>query len=314
MEHNFPDALSIQGSDSLSWLRKFTGSEDLEQLSQVSVWDEQGVVASQTSDIKAFGIAGRIWEATYIMTLYLRSPHYMDFDPPCSISTNYHRGAIVELGAGTGYIGLSIASILSSNGLFKSPKTLALTDLSDVCHLLERNCRKKISTEASYVNLVIQPLEWGNMGHGQQMAYTLSGVVKSETLVSHIICSDLVYFPELFGPLLRSLIQLSSPPFASKKQPVEIIISYMIRSLPKETPFWSAFGLWFDFAPVLVRQRASEQWTRYGDNQDVNCFIFIARRKTESLAWTIPDDDIILKKGNDAFETLLLMSLPSNEK
>ncbi|THU75270.1 hypothetical protein K435DRAFT_881209, partial [Dendrothele bispora CBS 962.96] len=36
-------------------------------------------------------------------------------------------------------------------------------------------------------------------------------------------------------------------------QDLQIIISYKIRSLSKETPFWSAFGLWFSFEPVLVR-------------------------------------------------------------
>jgi len=77
-----------------------------------------------------------------------------------------------------------------------------------------------------------------------------------------------VYFPELLAPLLRTLLHLTSPPFISPPKsspppspclpttnPPKIVISYKIRSLLKETPFWSAFGLWFSFVPVLRRRK-----------------------------------------------------------
>ncbi len=147
-----------------------------------------------------------------------------------------------------------------------------------------------------------------------------------------------VYFPELLAPLLRSLIHVTSPPLApphgSDRLP-EVIISYKIRSLAKETAFWSAFGLWFSFEPVLIRSRRPTEdgpqvgdgdnrpldvWTRFGASGDGDMFVFVARRRPESLAWEIPSGDKELlegvgaqgsstRKGDDTFERLLLMQL-----
>ena len=138
-----------------------------------------------------------------------------------------------------------------------------------------------------------------------------------------------VYFPELLAPLLRSLLQLSSPPFAGPTHP-RVVLAYKIRSLAKETQFWAAFGLWFEFAPVLARRGAGDgaRWERFGAagdaGDDGDVFVFVARRRPESLAWEVPTDDTELlggvgargdaqPKGDDTFETLLLMGLASDE-
>jgi hypothetical protein len=103
---------------------------------------------------------------------------------------------------------------------------------------------------------------------------------------------------------------------------VIVVISYKIRSLSKETPFWTAFGLWFEYEPVLVRERASgNHWQRFGASSlDDKSFVFTARRRTVSFFWEIPvhDHDLLLGRGargdnevkhDDTFETLLLMTL-----
>jgi hypothetical protein len=61
-----------------------------------------------------------------------------------------------------------------------------------------------------------------------------------------------VYFSHLLAPLLHTLNHLTSVP-PSSPQP-GVIISNRIRSLPKEIPFWSAFGVWFSYEPVLYRR------------------------------------------------------------
>jgi hypothetical protein len=134
-----------------------------------------------------------------------------------------------------------------------------------------------------------------------------------------------VYFPELLGPLLRTLLELTAPPFslpAEDDDAVTVVISYKIRSLSKETAFWTAFGLWFEYEPVLVRNNAlSHNWQRF--SVDDSMFVFTARRRTLSFSWEIPvnDHDLLLGRGargteavkeDDTFETLLLMKL-SNE-
>lgn len=118
--------------------------------------------------------------------------------------------------------------------------------------------------------------------------------------------------------------------------PPSVVVSYKIRSLTKEMPFWSAFGLWFEFAPVLARNvknlktdaRSSKEedddddgWRRFspGDGLD-ETFVLVAMRRPRSLSWTIPDEDRALLNGvgadgsespksDDQFERILLMEI-----
>jgi len=139
-----------------------------------------------------------------------------------------------------------------------------------------------------------------------------------------------VYFPELLAPLLRSLLHLTAPSatWQAASSP-QVVLSYKIRSLSKETPFWSAFGLWFTFVPVLARGRSEKdgRWERFdagGGGGDGEVFLFVARRRAESFSWMVPEDDGGLlegvgargtqeRKGDDGFEVLLLMNVEENE-
>lgn len=127
------------------------------------------------------------------------------------------------------------------------------------------------------------------------------------------------------------------------------MISYKIRSLAKETTFWSAFGLWFTFRPVLVRERRPPEcqlssavqhgrydhasagsqtfdtpWSRFGSADDGDLFIFVASRRLESYTWDVPrsDDELLggvgawgtsARKSDDTFESLLLMGMEAGE-
>ncbi|KAF7327969.1 hypothetical protein MKEN_00377100 [Mycena kentingensis (nom. inval.)] len=165
--------------------------------------------------------------------------------------------------------------------------TISISNFMQVCPLLEQNL-------ASSKGVRVQALAWGNAEHALALPQPLT----------HIVCSDLVYFPFLLAPLLRSLIQLTTA-----SSDAHIIISYRIRSLPKESPFWSAFGLYFEFSPVLMREPNSD-----------STFIFVAQRREESLRWAVPESDADLLSGigawgteapksDDTFEALLFMSL-----
>ncbi|KAG6900824.1 hypothetical protein C0993_000143 [Termitomyces sp. T159_Od127] len=149
-------------------------------------------------------------------------------------------------------------------------------------------------------------------------------VSSSHTAPSPVYVKNQIYFPELLAPLLRTLLQATSPPFCSSttNAAVKVVIAYKLRSLSKETPFWSAFGLWFNFEPVLVKNVSSVngQWQRFGSSSDDLVFIFVGHRRPESFSWTIPSDDSDLLggkgamgndsvKGDDTFETLLFMTM-----
>jgi hypothetical protein len=143
-----------------------------------------------------------------------------------------------------------------------------------------------------------------------------------------------VYFPELLAPLLRSLIHITSGDFSHPNDEPIVVISYMIRSMTKEAPFWSAFGLWFRFYPVsylpptkpsdstrdLDDSEEEGEWRRFGSEQDDQVFVFVAKRRPASHSWEVPEDDRELLSGvgangtkvpksDDTFESLLLLSM-----
>ncbi|KAI0067294.1 hypothetical protein BV25DRAFT_1089823 [Artomyces pyxidatus] len=339
MQPNFPDDLLISPSQHPHRDESLPPTSHTSR--QVSTYGSAFSYQSQQDAIVEYGIAGKVWEAAYTMSFYLDSHSMHEFDPP---STFFSRRTVnvIELGSGTGIVGIMLAEKLMTAGRLHD--CVVLTDLPEVCPLLEKNL--KIHFNQSVANAVSRPLSWGNVEHALRIGYEL-GACFSESArpsrpLTHIICSDLVYFPELLAPLLRSLLCLTSPPFVPpqtasnpcssewRDHTPEIIISYKIRSLSKETPFWSAFGLWFTFSPVVFRSMQptspdsspnslpDTRWRRYGEDDDA--FVFTARRRPESLQWAVPADDAALLNGvgargseshknDDTFELLLMMNL-----
>ncbi|KAI6123303.1 hypothetical protein EDD17DRAFT_1466605 [Pisolithus thermaeus] len=320
---NFPPSLSISPS---------TTADDS---------DEFGLLA-QRDAIEKFGIAGRVWEAALAMCSYVDSmsvdAHDLEFDPPFLEGRGWDgQPTLIELGSGTGIVAAQIARMFVGDGI------VIATDLPDVCPLLERNLHAHTghsgSRKSGCDNVFVRPLSWGDMKHvaliGQEFGLsrdassTGDAPSRSFNILTHVICSDLVYFPELFAPLLRTLIHLTSFPCTTAVNGIypKVVISYKMRSLQKEAPFWAAFGLWFTFYPVLLDDHGlkedvnAESWIPFGDidpDTPDRTFIFYAYRRPESLSWEIPqsDQDLIdgvgargtsFSKTDDTFETLLLM-------
>ncbi|KAF6757159.1 putative methyltransferase-domain-containing protein [Ephemerocybe angulata] len=281
-----------------------------------TAFDDDFDLQAQQDAIHAYGIAGRVWEASYPMITYLNPPPSWLFDPPMLLKEKDRKPySILELGSGTGIAASCMAEILREKDL------LIVTDLPEarVCPLLEKNLSRHKSQPCC---LAVRPLAWGSAEHAQK----IKNEFRSLSL-THIVCSDLVYFPELLAPLLRSLIHLTSRNFSRPDEETTVVISYMIRSLTKEAPFWSTLGLWFKFYPVSYlspREKPlgdrEEEWHRFGSGLDDQVFVFIAHRRPESHKWTVPDSDVDLLLGtgangkpypqsDDTFESLLLLSM-----
>ncbi|PWZ02330.1 hypothetical protein BCV70DRAFT_62014 [Testicularia cyperi] len=310
-------------------------------------------------DIEDYGIAGRIWEAAYLLALYLRASDEaeFEFDPPCSLfAPQTHRDGLqcgrfqpvtaVELGSGAGYGGLHLAQQLkaarakaSGSDTGETRSTLVLTDLANVVPLMERNVARSGLSDSLAVDVRVCALAWGDETHAKNLLSSLTSERGGEgsNPISHIVCSDLVYFPELLPPLLRSLITLSEPSSAVQTmQGPELVISYKIRSLVKEQPFWSALGAWYDFRAVDCRRRrqrkpeldrskqdaendkkgpADYEWHRFGSlpsdhgappDDDQELFIFVGQRRPETFGCRAPHTDgelmqgKLLRRHNDA--------------
>ncbi|KAK0193945.1 putative methyltransferase-domain-containing protein [Armillaria mellea] len=292
---NFPHDLDIKPSVDLLGLQSQPGDQDLFGLN------------AQREAIARYGIAGRVWYAAYALLLYVDPPPTWEFDPPFLENPDSSQYTMVELGSGTGIIARSLSRSLTSGR-----DIIVSTDLPEVCPLLDENLR----AESNGV-VFVRPLAWGNFQHVSDIA---SEFIANRNL-SHIICSDLIYFSELLAPLLRTLIHLTSPSVTSSSP--ALIISYKVRSLEKETPFWIAFGLYFSFQPVLSRRRftdSEQPWQRLGSSFEDTTFIFVAQRRPGSFVWQIPTNDHDLlagvgalgtdtPKGDEYFESLLLMTM-----
>ncbi|GAA5869090.1 hypothetical protein JCM1840_000465 [Sporobolomyces johnsonii] len=259
---NFPANLAIKPSTRAVIRGSLVGTPD------AGSGDGDGDDQDAAQDIETYGIAGRTWEAAYLLRLYLQppspspSPTTPLYDPPCplfllpSSSSSpspaspipVSKRTILEIGSGTGYTSLSLAPHLSSRD------TLVLTDLENVCPLLEKNLeaargrwRRRTGAqeakEEGEAEVLVRPLPWGSPSF-------LSLLSAEGLLPDFILASDLVYFPFLYPPLLRTLIGLTEPREGGGTPTV--VWSYKIRSLVREQPFWEAFGRWFEFEAVQV--------------------------------------------------------------
>ncbi|WFD34461.1 hypothetical protein MCUN1_001302 [Malassezia cuniculi] len=269
--------------------------------------------SDSAADIETYGIAGRIWcvltdrEAAFLLLGYLVHSPPAPFNPPCSVYAS--RATIVELGAGVGTAGLAVAAQLGPGS------TVVLTDLDEVCPLLERNA----AALGNPSRAAVRALPWGDHSAAQRVTAEFGPI-------THVLCSDLVYFPELLAPLLRSLLDLT------EHGTQEVIVGYKIRSLVKEQPFWLAFGTWFEFEPVDVLH-AGKEWIPYGSRTshvlagggddapaEDDYFVFVAHRRRSTLGDAPPrsDAELLLGRrirdgqlvdadvGADTFELLLL--------
>ncbi|KAG8721775.1 hypothetical protein FRC08_010407 [Ceratobasidium sp. 394] len=317
---NFPPNLAIQPSTSSS---RTSGNS---------------LAFNQESGIKKYGIAGRVWEAAYTLAAYTMLPQdsyrqkdaeestASEFDPRCSF---FHENetqpmTVVEVGSGTGYAGIHIARQLDvfyrKRNDYSANANVILTDLENVVPLLEEGIQEHAGALGTGVRLEARALEWGNSNHAAALAEEL---IKLGVSVTHVLCSDLVYFPHLYPQLMRTLLALTSPPFCDAPSSPEVIIGYKVRSLTKEMPFWQVFGTWFTFVPVLVKEIGPSdvegRWSRFGCAADTH--VFIAARCPESFQWDIPAEDSQLMNGfgpnsprlDDTFESLLLLGIGEDE-
>ncbi|CAL1717095.1 unnamed protein product [Somion occarium] len=263
---------------------------------------------AQANAIRTYGIAGRVWEAAYVLKRYIHGDDQYIFDPPFFSADDFDsRLLLLELGSGTGIIASEIAQHLAGR-----QDIIVATDLPEVCPLLEKNLLPANDNDTFLTpSVFVHPLAWGDIKHTRdlhQKVFNLHGHLGTNTQLTHIVCSDLV------------------------------------RSLSKETPFWSAFGLWFSFEPVLVKQKPSrtsdhanapdivdrsegareglEDWHIYGAevDDDSPTFVFVGHRRPQSASWKIPENDEDLlggvgawgtsaRKSDDTFESLLLLNV-----
>ncbi|GHJ84519.1 hypothetical protein NliqN6_0921 [Naganishia liquefaciens] len=285
--------------------------------------DGQGALDAydQEQSIALYGIAGRVWDATFPIIPYLTRPSEspLEFSPGCTMFDPDAPPIILELGSGQSHASLHLLTQLDGtrradrvipDGTRQRPRVI-LTDLENVVPLVQTSVDRwragtasmREQSERPEVDVVALP--WGDALAAERLL--ASG---RACPVSHILMIDLIYFPHLYGRLLRTLLHLTQPPFCtidaqstSRDDNVgpEIILCYKTRSLEFEQTFFHAFEPWFHMRPLLSRARgqstAEQPWRIHGRDEDVVVYICRRRRGTmENVSgWTPRTDEEVMR-------------------
>ncbi|KAF9920189.1 hypothetical protein FBU30_010021, partial [Linnemannia zychae] len=235
---------------------------------------------------------------------------------------------ILEIGAGTGYVGIALAKRLTSDC------TVILTDLEEVVPLMQKNvkehgllrrpCEQRLSDTAPALEsgtelettkgcawVQVEPLAWGNSDHARAILKAPDSELSGP--IDIIIASDLVYFPELYPPLLQTLKEITY--FGGPK----VLFGYKERALWKESPFWEEFGRFFEIDVVRIeRHRAKTDEDKNveskndddgDDNDDIGIFGCDGEDRMYVFVATRRRDEDVLKGADDTLVTLMMMQI-----
>ncbi|GMF15532.1 unnamed protein product [Phytophthora lilii] len=147
------------------------------------------------------GIGGSVWTSGELLAAHLE------------LQREYYRsifdGArVVELGSGTGYVGLMIAAC------FK-PAHVYLTDLHTHIRGLERNVQRNAAAIHAGVQVHVSELSWGSTEQEASLLESIASTSDSAdnleaAPVDVILGTDVAYLRELYDPLLHTINRLAT--------------------------------------------------------------------------------------------------------
>ncbi|KAG7466434.1 hypothetical protein MATL_G00164790 [Megalops atlanticus] len=127
-----------------------------------------------------------VWDAAIVLSKYLETKQF--YDPQGGVSKWANKN-ILELGAGTGVVGLMAATLGAH---------VTVTDLEDLQHLLQMNIRDNQALVSSG-SIVAKVLKWGE------------DVTEFLPPPDFILMADCIYYEESVKPLVKTLKDLAGP-------------------------------------------------------------------------------------------------------
>ena len=185
------------------------------------------------------GNGASVWDAALALGAYLEQP---------AIRAELCTGKrLFEVGAGTGFVGLCAAALGAGS--------VVLADRRCALPLLRKNValvNAKLPHERAVC--AVAELEWGD---AEQAA------AAAEKGLDVVIVSDCVHWPELFAPLIDSLVALAG----EQRRGAVVLISYEERNAVVEDEFFEQLRRRFDVRAVPAALQAE-------DYRDPSIFIF----------------------------------------
>ncbi|EEF40865.1 protein N-lysine methyltransferase METTL21D [Ricinus communis] len=185
------------------------------------------------------GLSFQLWPAaTTLFTLLDRhrsdpttGPLSPIFSPDCTPN-------ILELGSGTGLVGIAAAVTLAAN--------VTVTDLPHVISNLQFNVDANADTMALFGGTVnVAALRWGEEGDGDFECIGQDFDV--------ILASDVVYHDHLYEPLLHTLrLVMGAGAGEKKKKKKKVFVMTHLRRWKKDSAFFKRAKKWFDVDVIYV--------------------------------------------------------------
>ncbi|KAF9179483.1 hypothetical protein BGZ51_006902 [Haplosporangium sp. Z 767] len=224
------------------------------------------------------GVGSTIWDTAIVLAKYFERSNTLASRLPSG--TAEHILHILELGSGTGIVGLAVARMLSAKGV---KAKVFLTDKENCMPLLQRNIGKNPSKG---VDVIAQMLDWETFSGAKAKSDGASGTdsdiaaaqdTASSEGVSNksnrqlgsigwdiVILSDCIWVPALYPPLIGTLNNLVK----SNDNGTQLVLAYEKRNFAEEMEFFAMLGKTFRFRDV----KPEEQDPNY-QSEDIYLFL-----------------------------------------
>merc|ERR1719348_1992061 len=187
---------------------------------EIELSDEEDGLAISAGQVPEGDTGVVVWDAAIVLAKYLQT-----------VQAQLQSRSVIELGSGTGAVGLSAATLGASPVL--------LTDLPALKDLIQHN----ISLNSSVISsekCTVAPLVWGDKEQ-EEKAIEVTGGQPDLILVS-----DCVFYSESVPPLVETLTQLAGPT-------TDLLLSYEERESQQKLDTMKQF---------FELMRANFSWTK----------------------------------------------------
>ncbi|KAF9584175.1 hypothetical protein BGW38_007330 [Lunasporangiospora selenospora] len=253
--------------------------------------DDDSTIISGMQDISTFGFAGRIWEGSYKLEIFMRRPSdQYTFTPPCPIAAEYFLAPkakqdppsgsltsrsqhehepqqkkepirVIEIGAGTGFVGINLAKRLCADC------TLILTDLEKVVPLLQKNVNDNLYATPSNTAPTFTPHPAPDTSQEETSSpVSLLPLQNHATVTAEALAwGDSEQAKRILSQGKIDFVIASELVYFPEMYPqllqtlkevtdmeTRVIFGYKERAFWKELPFWEQFGRFFEMEVVRI--------------------------------------------------------------
>ncbi|KAF9984791.1 Methyltransferase-like protein 21D [Modicella reniformis] len=230
------------------------------------------------------GVGSTIWDAGIVLAKFLERSNVLALAVATAAADSNTTVNVLELGAGTGIVGLAVARMLSAKNRMAR---IVLTDKDNVVLLLQRNVEKNRSNG---VDIEARVLDWEAVsgikvaaslpaadGARTQLESVSSSSIDPAVTDNHelldtewdlVILSDCIWVPALYPPLIGTINTII------KSDRTELVIAFEKRSFAEEMEFFAMLGKTFRFSDIKPKDQDA-------DYQSEDIYLFKCQRRTQ---------------------------------